>query len=64
MTITRKRFFERIKGNREEYWIVYRDDNKVFQAKGHLRDYQPGTEIYATLTQDKWTYVARPNLIN
>ena len=40
MTITRKRFFERIKGNREEYWIVYRDDNKVFQAKGHLRDYQ------------------------
>ena len=57
MTITRKRFFERIKGNREEYWIIYRDDNKVFQSKGYLRDYQSGSEIYSTLTQDKWTYV-------
>ena len=54
---TRKRFFERIKGNKEEYWIVYRDDKKVFQSKGNLRDYSPGNEIYSVVTQEKWTYV-------
>jgi hypothetical protein len=29
----------------------------VFQSKGSLVDYHPGSEIYTTLTQDKWTYV-------